>query len=284
MDANVKIPFEAVAVRYVHDARNGAFLNIGVVMLSRPQGFADARFLGSWTRITSAFPGMNVVLLRRVANAFKKRVADVASPQEVIEPISSIKELVLSVMEQDDSSIQFSPPITGVTATPHETLEHLFRVYVGEPAEVDRPQRDDAEVWRQFTQRITRPELVRRLQEHALKTKHFEYTFEHSWKNGKWNVAQPLSLDLVSPQAIRDKATQWSGRIVTLKPSDQDTDVFLLVGMPHREAGTSAIDKAARDALAILRENLATQARVLTEDRADELANKIVTDLLEHTE
>lgn len=63
----MKHPFQAVAVRYVHDVLTGEFLNIGVVLLCPERGFAGARFLTQWSRVSAAFPNAELPLLRRIA-------------------------------------------------------------------------------------------------------------------------------------------------------------------------------------------------------------------------
>jgi hypothetical protein len=283
----VKTPFEAVSIRYVHDGRNGEFLNIGVVLFAPTAPFAGVRFLQSWSRITAAFPGAEIVLLRRIAKAFEKWMAEWSATigQLPLEPLRGVAALVAEVLHADDSSIQVSPTISGVTSDPQRTLAELFEVYAArqQTDEARRPSRDDGDVWKQFAQLLNEPALVRRLQQrHVLRARHYEFTFDNAWKNGRWNVAQPLSLDLVDPRSIREKATSWSGRVLTLRPSEADTNVYFLVGMPGKDA-TKEVREAAADALAILGENLKREAEVLTEDQGQSLAAKIVTDLSAHS-
>lgn len=284
----VKTPFEAVAIRYMHDGRNGEFLNIGVVLLAPGAPFAGVRFLQSWSRITSAFPGAELVVLKRIARAFEKWIAEWSATigQLPLEPIASVSKLVAAVLHPDDSSIQVSPTISGITADPQKTLEELFEVYAGrhQSDEPKRPSRDDGDVWKHFAELLNEPSLVRRLQQrHVLRAPHYEFTFENAWKNGRWNVAQPLSLDMVDPRAVREKATSWSGRVLTLRPSEADTNVYFLVGMPGK-ASPKDVQEAAADALAILGHNLRGEAEILTEDQGEKLAQRIVRDLSAHSE
>jgi hypothetical protein len=99
--------------------------------------------------------------------------------------------------------------------------------------------------------------------------------------NGQRNAAQPISLDMLDPSRIRDKATQWTGRLKIVRPSDFELQVFFLVGMPSAIA-TKHVRDAADDAFAILSENLAGEVTMLTEDREEELANKMAHDLRPH--
>jgi Protein of unknown function (DUF3037) len=286
MDARLRLPFEAVAVRYVHDVRTEEFLNIGIVMLCAKHPFAGARFLPQWGRITAAFPGADYVLLRRIARAFERRCAEwsaEAHGQLSLQPITELGALMRSVMAPDDASIQFSPVISGVTADPERTLAELFTIYVASvlPKE-EHATRDDGDVWRDFAvTRLPNTSLLKKLQRHVLYAPHYELPFDNAWKNGTWNVAQPVSFDLLDPRAIRDKATSWTGKLLTVKPHELDTNVYLLIGMPPKDS-PAPVRAAANDALAILEDNVSREAKVLTEDSSEKLAKKITEDLATH--
>jgi len=282
----LRLPFEAVAVRYVHDARTEEFLNIGVVVLCAKRPLAAARFLPQWARVTAAFPGADLVLLRRVARAFERRCAEwsaEANGQQALQPVTELAALLHSVMLPDDSSVQFSPIISGVTADAERTVSELFSTYAGSAlGREERASRDDGDVWRDFAAtRLANPGVLRRLQRHVLRAPHYDLSFDNAWKNGTWNVAQPVSLDMIEPRTIRDKATTWTGKLLTLKPHELDTNVFLLVGMPPKDSPAS-VREAANDALAILEGNVGREAQVVTEDQAEKLAKKIADDLAAH--
>ncbi len=279
------LPFEALVIRYVHDGRSGEFLNIGVVFLSVRHSFAGVRFLDKWTRITSAFPGAEYPLLRQVAKAFERRAAEwnaeKSGQRTLFGTVDNIESFVREVLTPSDTSIQFSPPVFGVTRNPSETLHELFQLYVHEgPAEPLK--RDDGEVWTEFSRRLKDANLLKMLTSHSLTVPHYEHRFDHAWKNGIWNIAQPISLDLVEPRAIKEKAALWVGKLLTLRPqSEQATRFFFVVGMPPDE-GLMKIREAARDAVAILRELLHEEASVIEEDESAPLAAKIAHDLTAH--
>jgi hypothetical protein len=52
---HVKVPCQAIVVRYVHDIAVGESLNVGVALLCPARDFSGARFLDRWTRVTGAF-------------------------------------------------------------------------------------------------------------------------------------------------------------------------------------------------------------------------------------
>lgn len=280
-------PFDAVALRYVHDTRTGEFLNIGVVLLAPQAGFAGCRLLDSWTRITAAFPEADVVAIRRAMKAIERVVAEWSATKDELQlwkPIATATKLVGRAIVGDDASLQLSEPLSGITKNAQRTLVELFELYAGKQQSTERrPTRDDNDVWQQFAPMLDEPVLRRVQREHKVQAQHLELVFDNSWKNGRWNVLQPLSFDLNEPKAIVTKATKWLGSIVGVKSAIEDTGVYFLVGLPSRES-SHAVRTAANDAVALLTESLKQSAEVFTEDNRDKLASKIISDVTNHRE
>jgi hypothetical protein len=223
--------------------------------------------------------------LRRIARAIEQscdRWMASTRQLELIERVEDLASLLRSTIASDDASVQFSPLITGVTADPGVTLNELYNLYAGRYADPEpRPSRDDADVWRGFVGRLARPEILAHLRPWVLTSSHYAVFFEHAWQNGMCNVAQPISLDMIDPSRIRDKAISWTGRLLTVRPSAFDTRVFFLVGMPNDQR-SKGIHDAAVDALAILSDKLAGEVQIVPEEREEELAQKLVSDIALH--
>ena len=280
-----KKPCEAIAIRYVHDVRTGEFLNIGVVLMSPGHDFLGARFINSWARITATFPDAEPVHLRRVARAIEhacERWMVATRTQLAFMRVDNLDAFLRSVIGFDDASITFSTTISGITADPVVTLNELFFTFAGRHAEQEaRRARDEEEVWRNFVSLLPEPNVVMHLAPKQLAVKHYSYTFEHTWVNGQVNAAQPVSFDMLDAQRIREKATQWTGRLRIVRPSDFDLRVFFIIAMPN-EGASKQIRSAAFDAMAILEDNLAGEVSLYSEDREHELATKITHDIREH--
>jgi hypothetical protein len=147
MAEQVKVPCQAVAVRFVADTRTDEFLNIGVVLFCPDRRYAGAKFLTSWARISQAFPTADLVHLRRLKRLFESACETwTASAQEpaLFREIGNLRDLLASMLALDDATITFSNAISGITANPEATLAELFRLYGGE-AEGEEVQvgRDD---------------------------------------------------------------------------------------------------------------------------------------------
>jgi hypothetical protein len=145
MPGQVNHPFQAVIVRYSDRARDEQ-LNIGVVVLSPKYRFMGARFLDSWSRITSAFPGADPVLLSDIMATIAKYCEGYYSSDQLAlkEPSSSIETAFDYVLPREDASIMRSEPITGIADDPERLLRELFDLYVAPPAaDEHRGWRDD---------------------------------------------------------------------------------------------------------------------------------------------
>lgn len=270
---------QALVVRYAPDPSAGEVLNIGVVVLAPSHGFFGARFVDSWQRITQAFPKADPVHLRRVASAVERACAAVSGAQLSLASTDDIVAAFHAIIPPDDASLQHSSPLSGVTTDPERTLDELFARYVTERARTaDREPRRDHEVWREVMSVLRRHGVLGRLQSRTLKGRHYEEQFEAAWRNGVWNVAKPLSLDLLDGHAIVTKAASWTGRIIALEPQKQSTNVHLVVGVPPASAPRE-VRQASEDGLGLLTENLADLATVVRESEVEQLAVRIKLDL-----
>ena len=285
MDANVKVPMQAVAVRYVHDAGSGECLNLGVVLLCADRGFVGARFLPSWVRITAAFHDADPAHLRRLCGAIEDACARWSNNQGGLLKLRDVALLVRQVIPDGDQGIAVSPVISGITADPERTLAELFARYVGHYDESsERISRGDEDVWRSVAVRVS-PKLLGRLRPRTLvdpDSPTFRLEFRHTWKNAGVHAAQPVSLDLADPEQIQRKASMWLGNIYALQPGRHETTVHMMLGLPGADRPRQ-VRAAADGALNMLDKRLRGHSvEVLDEAGADKLAGQIERDLTEH--
>lgn len=286
----MKSACQAVVVRYVHDVLTDEFLNVGVVLLCPEKYYVRARFISQWSRVTAAFPNADLAHLRRTAARIVSRIDEVRTQAQdrnrslplLFEP--DIEKFMASVLPPDDSSIQLSPGIRGVTDDPDRTLAELHHRYALRhlPEEPDRVARTDQDVWQTFVTKMAGKielfDMFRPVSLRAPKSPNFQFDFPMAWKNGIWNIAQPVSFDLLDVRNISEKATLWMGRVYALRPSEQNAQIMFLIGMPPKEV-PQPLHEAAAVGVELLTDNLAGEARIITEDRSDDLAAKIEHDL-----
>lgn len=173
-------------------------------------------------------------------------------------------------------------PRPKVTSDPERSLGQLFRRYVERYVSAGEPQsRDDGDIWRAFTRRVREPSVLHKLQARTVASEEFpslRIQLDHTWKNGIWHAAYPLSLDLSQRHAIVAKASSLVTSLGVVRPREQEIEVTVLVGLPD-ESAPEVVRAAARDGFALLRKKLADVATVLPEAEADGLAERMVRDL-----
>lgn len=286
----MKMPFQATVVRYVHDVLTGEFVNVGIVLVSTELGYVGASFISHWARVTATFPNAELPHLRRIAHVIGNACVEAqahAGQTCLLREATDIIAFLSGVIPRDDAAIQFSPVVRGVTDDPARTLAELRERYAEKyvPEFTGRETRNESQIWQDFLKRLARrPELLRHLVPHTLqspKSPGFRQEFDKAWMNGKWNIAQPVSLDMLDARVIRDKAAHWVGRIIALHPSDQNALVLFLVGMPPGDV-PDEIRQAAAEAVEILQDHLEGEAQVFTEDHSDELVAKLEHDVAFH--
>jgi hypothetical protein len=281
MDPQVKVTFQAIVLRYVHDVMTGGCINIGVVLVCGARRYAGAAFAQSFARVTGAFPTASPVLLRRVRDAVVNACA-AWPPDGELFPANNDAVAVVRSAFPDEAGVAMSPPIGGLTGDPERTLRELCDRYVERHVSIGEvASRNDEDVWRAFTARVSEPTVLRKLRARPLFSPEFQSVrldLDHAWKNGTWHAAYPHSLDLSQPRVIVSKTMALISSIETVRPREQDTEVAVLVGMPGNGASEEA-RRAAVDGLALLQKRLRAHATVLTESQGDELAERMVHDL-----
>ena len=125
----MKVPFEAAVVRYMHDSATGEFVNVGVLLVAQSTGYADAKFLKSWTRVTNMFPDARIEHLQRLCARIEKAVESL-SARSRIDPSGSrlpgLAQLFESLAREDGTGLAVSPVSSGATLEPAQMLEEFF--------------------------------------------------------------------------------------------------------------------------------------------------------------
>src|SRR5258708_7406991 len=120
-------------------------------------------------------------------------------------------EVAAGILPPDDSSLQWSEPNGGITEHPAATLEQLYvRLVEKYEQRAQVPSRNDDEVWRVYRKELESKEgILSRFQAKRIIARDYDHEFEHAWRNGVWNLYQPVSMDLVDADTILDKANRW---------------------------------------------------------------------------
>jgi hypothetical protein len=104
----------------------------------------------------------------------------------------------------------------------------------------------------------------------------YKYEFEHAWKNGIWNLYEPISFDLLEEHTIREKANTWLGRLYSLRESSDPFSLTFLLGAPQN----ARMNAAYRDAENILN-RIPGKKNFIREDEAEAFAHELQSQLKE---
>jgi hypothetical protein len=268
-------------LRYVHDAMTGEYANVGVVVYAPACKYIGARCTAHRGRLSRMFDGVEGdhirSLLRYIQDQVNERGRRLREELPLAKP-SGLMEIATQVLPADDSSLQWSPPGGGVADAPDAVLDALYARlvarYEGKP---HAHGRNEEEVWRVFKAPLASRAILPRLQPKLIRSQMDEYEFGHAWKNGQWHVYEPVSFDLIEPDAILGKAHRWVGRGVGLQKSEEPFMIHMLLGGPREQSMRPVYTKA---------ENLLNQIPVphefVREDEAERFAQNLAAEMAEH--
>lgn len=230
-------------LRYVHEPLSGEFANVGVLLWAPESRFLGFKASQKYSRLSQFFHGFQHQdhrhLLARIDTQFQKLAKDLADAQKLpfSEEPESARDLALRVVPHDDAALQWSLSSGGLTESPAAELEDLFQEAVARHYDsADDARRDDGAVYREvFSHAFESPSVKERMASHEVAAPLASHVFPQAWKNGVWNVYQPLSFDLKQGESIRNKALRWDSLTRILGTSDEKPKIHLLLGIPSGE-------------------------------------------------
>lgn len=243
--------YSSVVLRYIHDVTSGEFVNLGVVVFAPTAKYLGCLCTSRYGRVSRFFGEGRVSgqHLRDILRWLQDRIDELGSrirgELDLGQKPLTLSEALASVLPLDDSSLQWSHEMGGITSNAERTLEELYARFV---EKYERPAvrrgRDDAEVWRSFKAAFQTERVLAYLKPHLIRGRDYEYNFDYALRNGRWNVYEPISMDLIDAETIVEKAVRWLGRAQGLSDADEDFTLFALLGPPSDERLRSAYMRA----------------------------------------
>lgn len=231
-------------LRYVHEPLSGEFANVGVLLWAPQSQFLGFRASKKFQRLSHFFHGFQQQdhrqLISRIDTQFQQLAEKLSGPQSEMEfpdAPESARDLALKVIPHDDAALQWSLSGGGLTESPAAELETLFNEAVARHYDsVDDARRDDATIYREiFSRAFESPMVKPHMHSHEVTAPLASHVFPQAWKNGVWNVYQPLSFDLKLGETIRQKAHRWESLTRFLMQSPERPKIHLLLGVPSGE-------------------------------------------------
>lgn len=280
-------PYSFCFLRYVHEPLSGEFANVGVLLWAPGSRFLGFRASRKFARLSHFFHGFQQqdhrLLIGRIDTQFQKLAAELIAPQASLpfpESPGSARELALLVIPHDDAALQWSPSGGGLSDDPERELELLFHEAVSRHYDqAEDARRNDAAIYREiYSPAFESPRVKPLVTEHEVTTPLASHTFPQAWKNGVWNVYQPLSLDLKLSENIKAKAFRWESLTRFLANAPEKPNITLLLAEP--ESAQRRAYEEARDvlhssgAVTLIEENEASDFARDMERRISALAEK----------
>jgi len=231
-------PYTYTILRYVHDTMTGEFVNVGVALFAPERKYAGALCRTTYGRLANTFPGMDGEAFKRMMRFIQSRFEEIGERLHSELPLDAIPQTVLEfahqVLPADDSSLQWSPMGSGLTADASRTLEGLYdRMVQTYDERKPRETRSDDDVWREYKRELEARQVLKYLKPKKIAVQDDEIEFSYAWKNGLWHCLEPISLDLSQAGSIREKAHRWLGQIMSVKDAPEEFKVYLLLGEPQ---------------------------------------------------
>jgi hypothetical protein len=263
-------------IRYVHDPAVGETLNVGVLLYAPSIRYLGFRLEPLYERLSTTFANFNGENYRKylhhleiVLHQWAERMQPNLGLYEVPKDLMALSRLVWPDM---GGSFQPGPILAGITSDPDAELEALFeRMVASQYKREMKTRRTDDEVWIQYQRRLP-VEVRQQLRAKTFETNEFEATFEHTFKNGLWNVLEPVSLDYSNPQSIQKKAVDLLGSAVALESHPELGTFYLLLGAPQNDSYRTRYNRA-KDLL----NKMPVAKRLIEEDEANDFAEYLAS-------
>lgn len=270
-------------VRYVHDPAAGEALNVGVLLCAPDAGFLSAKLEYRFERLSEAFADFNGEHYRRVLRQIEAALTEIRERRRgslfhVNKFPADVGGTVSEIMPDRDLAIQFGAMLAGITFDPEEELNSLFERMVSSQYDWRRAdKRTDDEVWSIYQRSLVQRRIKRYLQPKKFEAADYEIRFEHAFKNERWHVLQPATMDYARPEGIQNKATRLLGTATALSGNRELETLYLLLGKPQERKHLKHYEKAKS-----LLHKMPVKHKVIEEDEAEDFAADLESYMRRH--
>lgn len=277
------IPYTYSVVKYIHDPVADERLNVGVVVWAPSAPFMGAKFEYRFERLSSAFVDFDGDHYKRSLRQFEAAMNRLQEhlPEALFKKWESPEDvagLVRYIWPDESLSFQLGPILAGVTDNPEAILEEIFDAMVASLYPKEKVEkRSDEEIWRIYQRPLIESHVNRRLYPKTIVTSEFEIKFDHTFKNERWHVLQPVSMDFVRREQMQRKATTWLGNATALEDHPELGKLYILLGKPRQPGHQKAYEKAKN-----LLHKMRIKHEIYEEDAAQDLANYIADEMKKH--
>ncbi len=275
-----KTPYTYTVLRYVHDTATAEFVNVGIVLHCPKHQYLGVKLRHTYGRLSALFPDLDSSAFKNAMNLLEAALRSAGNRYKIEPRVSGSSDAAAfarTVLPADDSSLQWSPLGSGLTHSPHDQLENLYRRLVSSYDEKQEARRSDADVWRPVRERLDAADISSKLRQKTIRSDVDVIEFKHAWKNGVWHCLEALSFDLANPDSIKTKARTWLGHLTAVRDASEKFRPYFVVGAPSDHQLYPAYEKA----IAILKDS-PIAPEIFSEGEADKLVAHIEAEIARH--
>lgn len=233
-------PFSFCVLRYVHDPVAGESMNVGVVVYSPEAKFLDLRLMYSYRRLSEAFAGFDADGYRRTLRSLYEEVTRTRDRlfSTMLTAANKLPDdaasAVRSLWPDQQLSLRIGDSLTGLSDDLALTTRNLFDRFVeSQYARAHEERRTDDQVWESYVEKLQGTVLPKVLTPVTFSTENLSANFQ-GFKNERWHLLHPISLDYARETSIARKAKESLGEFVELADNEdvRTGKIYLLLGAP----------------------------------------------------
>jgi len=259
-------------------------LNIGVILCAPAARVIEARLEFRYERLSDAFVDFDGEHYRRTLQQFVQ-VLDILRERlsattlfDLWDISSNAQSIAKQIWPDMDLSFQIGEVMAGISDDVSNTIENLFhRMVTSQYQRLTQERRTDDDVWAVYQKPLVRRHVISNLRPTVLTTPEVDVKFAHAFRNEKWHVLQPLSMDLKRREYIQNKAMRWFGSAHALEANAELGTLYVLLGPPSIETNRSAYIKAKN-----LLNKMPIKHELIEEDESEDFADHISAYMREH--
>lgn len=237
-------------LRYVHDPSAGESMNVGVLVYSPDASYLDVEVMFQYQRLSDAFAGFDGEGYRKSLRSLVEAVHTLRdqffSLLITSELAGNAGDVIQRIWPDPQLSLSAGSPMTGMSEDLPRTLRQLYERFVTSQYERLRDERrSDDEVWESFRSTLQGTVVPQALIPVKVETSNLSASF-YGFKNERWHLFQPISLDYVREASIKRKAKEFLGEFVELSDSEilRGSKIYLLLGVPSHKQFQAAYESA----------------------------------------
>jgi hypothetical protein len=270
-------------VKYVHDPAAGEVLNIGVLLFSPEIRLIVGKFERTYERLSTTFANFDGNHYRSVVTNMEYSISRLNAQFEPTlfsdERFENIKEVFTKLVPDLGLSIQFGTVLAGITSDLEDEAERVFqRLISSQYVQKERRSRSDEEIWTIFNKPLAKKQLTNYLRpKHFTSSDAYDLKFDHAFKNERWHILNPVSMDHAQADYLQIKAIRILGETTALQGNGDMGKFYLLLGEPRTPSHQNAYIKAKN-----LLNKIPIEKEIIEEREADDFAKELASYMETH--